>query len=215
MLLAFGILCALIERQKSGAGQVVDAAMVDGAAILMSMIYAFRAMGIWENERGSNLLDSGAPFYDVYECKDGKFISLGAIEPQFYSELITRLDLPIDDLPDQMDRSRWDELKESVAQVVSTKTRDEWRDQLEGSDICFAPVLDLDEVADHPHNAERGTFIRRYDVLQPAPAPRFSRTVPEVTRPPAHPGEHTEEALRKWGFSDERLGTLFDAGAIV
>jgi alpha-methylacyl-CoA racemase len=215
MLLAFGSLCALIERQKSGEGQVVDAAMVDGAAILMSMIYAFRAMGIWENVRGSNLLDSGAPFYDVYECKDGKFISLGAIEPQFYSELINRLDLPKNDLPDQMDRSRWEEMKELVAQVISTKTREEWREQLEGSDICFAPVLDMDEVADHPHNAERKTFIRISGVLQPAPAPRFNRTDPEISRPPAHPGEHTEEALRKWGFSEDRLKSLFDMGAIV
>lgn len=215
MLLAFGILCALLEREKSGRGQVVDAAMVDGAAILMSMFYGFRAMGIWEDERGTNLLDSGAPFYDVYECKDGKFVSLGALEPQFYAKLFDLLQMSLDDLPDQMDRSQWSEMKETVAQAVRTKTRSEWQDLLEGSDTCFAPVLNMDEAAEHPHNIARETFIEIEGVRQPAPAPRFSRTIPEISRPPAHPGQHTDEALREWGFSEEKIQSLRQAEAIV
>jgi alpha-methylacyl-CoA racemase len=215
MLLAFGILCALLEREKSGRGQVIDAAMVDGAAILMTMFYGFRAMGIWEDERGTNLLDGGAPFYDVYECKDGKFISLGALEPQFYAKLFELLGISREDLPDQMDRSQWPGIKEMVAQTVRTKTRKEWQDLLEGSDACFAPVLNMDEVAEHPHNVERKTFIEIDGVRQPAPAPRFSRTIAEVSRPPAHPGQNTDEALRKWGFSEEKIQSLRIAEAIV
>ncbi|MBA7649834.1 Acetyl-CoA:oxalate CoA-transferase [subsurface metagenome] len=215
MLLAFGILCALLEREKSGRGQVIDAAMVDGAAILMTMFYGFRAMGIWEDERGTNLLDGGAPFYDVYECKDGKFISLGALEPQFYAKLFELLGISREDLPDQMDRSQWPGIKEMVAQTVRTKTRKEWQDLLEGSDACFAPVLNMDEVAEHSHNVERKTFIEIDGVRQPAPAPRFSRTITEISRPPAHPGQHTDEALRKWGFSEEKIQSLHKAEAIV
>lgn len=215
MLLAFGILCALLEREKSGRGQVIDAAMVDGAAILMTMFYGFRAMGIWEDERGTNLLDGGAPFYDVYECKDGKFISLGALEPQFYAKLFELLGISREDLPDQMDRSQWPKVKELVAEAVKTKTRHEWQDLLEGSDACFAPVLNMDEVAEHPHNVERKTFIEIDGVRQPAPAPRFSRTITEISRPPAHPGQHTDEALIKWGFSEEKIQSLRIAEAIV
>jgi alpha-methylacyl-CoA racemase len=215
MLLAFGIVSALLEREKSGLGQVIDAAMVDGAAVLMTMIHGFRAMGLWEDERGTNLLDGGAPFYDVYECKDGKYISLGAIEPQFFSELIDKLGLSKEILPNQMDRDQWPEAKKLVAKTVRTRTRDEWNDHLQGSDICFAPVLDMDEAAANPHNVERNTFIEIGGVRQPAPAPRFSRTIAEISRPPAHPGENTEEALRQWGFSEERIKALYQAGAIV
>lgn len=215
MLLAFGILCALLEREKSGRGQVVDAAMVDGAAILMTMFYGFRAMGIWEDERGTNLLDGGAPFYDAYECKDGKFISLGALEPQFYSELYDLLGMANEDLPEQMDRNQWPKMKELVAEAVRAKTRHEWQEILEGSDTCFAPVLNMDEAAEHPHNVERKTFIEIDGVRQPAPAPRFSRTIPEVSRPPVHPGQNTDEALRKWGFAEEKIHSLHQAEAIV
>ena len=215
MLLAFGIVCALLEREQSGQGQVVDAAMVDGAALLMTMIHGFRAMGIWDDTRGTNLLDGGAPFYDVYECKDGKFISLGAIEPQFFATLIDQLGLEKDDIPHQMDRSQWPAIKEMVAERIRSKTRDEWNEVLSGSDICFAPVLDMDEAADHPHNVERKTFIEIDGVRQPAPAPRFSRTFPEIARPPVHPGENTEEALQYWGFSDDEITTLRQVGAIV
>jgi alpha-methylacyl-CoA racemase len=215
MLLAFGILCALLEREKSGRGQVVDAAMVDGTAILMTMFYGFRAMGIWEDERGTNLLDSGAPFYDVYECKDGKYISFGALEPQFYAQLFDLLQIPLEDLPDQMDRGQWPEIKETVARTVRTKTRSEWQDILEGSDTCFAPVLNMDEAADHPHNIARNTFVELEGVRQPAPAPRFSRTIPEISRPPAHPGQHTDEGLLEWGFTKEVIQSLRQAEAIV
>ena len=215
MLLAFGVLCALLEREKSGRGQVVDAAMVDGAAILMAMFYGFRAMGIWEDERGTNLLDGGAPFYDAYECKDGKFISLGALEPQFYSELYDLLGMVKEDLPEQMDRGQWPIMKERLAEAVRAKTRYEWQEILEGSDACFAPVLNMDEAAEHPHNVERKTFIEIDGVRQPAPAPRFSRTIPEVSRPPAHPGQNTDEALRAWGFSDEKIQSLRLAKAVL
>lgn len=215
MMLAFGTVSALLEREKSGQGQVIDAAMVDGAAILMTMIHGFRAMGLWEDKRGTNLLDGGAPFYDVYECKDGKFISLGAIEPQFFSQLIDQLGLSKENLPHQMDRDQWPEIKKLVAESIRTRTRDEWNNRLAGSDICFAPVLDLDEAALHPHNVERSTFIEVGGVRQPAPAPRFSRTVPEIIRPPAHPGENTVEALGNWGFSEDRIKALLQAGAIV
>ncbi len=215
MLLAFGILCALLEREKSDRGQVVDAAMVDGAAILMTMFHGFRAMGIWEDERGTNFLDGGAPFYDVYECKDGEFISLGALEPQFYAKLFDLLGISREDLPDQMDRSQWPGIKELVAHTVLTKTRKEWQDLLEGSDACFAPVLNMDEAAEHPHNVERKTFIEIDGVRQPAPAPRFSRTIPEVSRPPPNPGQNTDEALRKWGFTEEKIQSLRKVDAIV
>jgi len=215
MLLAFGILCALLEREKSDRGQVVDAAMVDGAAILMAMIYGFRAMGIWEDERETNLLDGGAPFYDAYECKDGKFISLGALEPQFYSELFDLLGIAKEDVPEQMDRSQWPMMKEILAEAVRAKTRYEWQEILEGSDTCFAPVLNMDEAAEHPHNVERKTFIEIEGVRQPAPAPRFSRTTPHVSRPPAHPGQNTDEALRKWGFSEKKIQSLRKVEAIV
>lgn len=215
MLLAFGILCALLERERSGNGQVVDAAMVDGAALLMAMIHGFHAMGIWDDQRGTNLLDSGAPFYDVYECADGKFISLGAIEPQFFIELVDRLGLDDEMFTHQMDRDQWPVIKDLVAERVRTKTRDEWDTLLAGSDICYAPVLDFDEAAHHPHNLERNTFLEIAGVRQPAPAPRFSRTVPEISRPPAHPGENTEEALRAWGFSRDDIEDLRLVGAIV
>lgn len=181
----------------------------------MTMFYGFRAMGIWEDERGTNLLDGGAPFYDAYECKDGKFISLGALEPQFYSELYDLLGMANEDLPEQMDRNQWPKMKELVAEAVRAKTRHEWQEILEGSDTCFAPVLNMDEAAEHPHNVERKTFIEIDGVRQPAPAPRFSRTIPEVSRPPVHPGQNTDEALRKWGFAEEKIHSLHQAEAIV
>jgi len=216
MLLAFGIACALVEARSSGRGQVVDAAMVDGAAVLMTMFHAFRAMGLWEDRRGSNLLDTGAYFYEVYETADGKYISIGSLERQFYDTLLDKLGLAGDDsLPRQHDRSQWPAMKERFAEIFKTRTRDEWCELLEGTDACFAPVLSMAEAPGHPHNRARGTFVERNGVVQPAPAPRFSRTPPEIQRPPAFPGQHTDEILTDWGVATERIAELRAAGAIA
>ncbi len=214
LLLAFGVACALLERERSGEGQVIDAAMVDGAAVLTTMFYGLKAMGFWTTERGTNLLDTGAHFYDVYECADGEYVSIGSIEPQFYAELLRLSGLEGEDLPHQMDRGQWPALKERFAQVFRQKTRAEWCEIMEGSDVCFAPVLSLDEAHQHPHNRHRQTFVEVAGVTQPAPAPRFSRTEPEIARPPAHPGQHTDEALADWGFAADEIAKLREAGAI-
>jgi alpha-methylacyl-CoA racemase len=216
MFLAFGIVCALLEAQRSGEGQVVDAAMVDGAAVLTTMFHAFRAMGIWNDERGTNLLDTGAHFYDVYETSDAKYVSIGSIEPQFYAQLLELSGLGADDdLPHQMDRGQWPALKERVAAIFKTKTRDEWCEIMEHTDVCFAPVLGLGEAPQHPHNAQRKTFVEEHGVLQPAPAPRFSRTEATIQRPPAHAGQHTDEVLGQFGFDADRITALRKAGAIA
>lgn len=215
MLLAFGMVCALLEAQRSGEGQVVDAAMVDGAALLMAMFHGMRAMGFWSEERGTNLLDTGAHFYEVYETADAKFIAVGSIEPQFYVELLRLTGLAGDTgFAAQMNRSEWPVLKRRLAEVFRTKTRDEWCALMEGSDVCFAPVLSLTEAPRHPHLAERATFTEVAGVTQPAPAPRFSRTPGCVQGPPAHPGQHTDEALADWGFSDTEVAELRAAGAV-
>ncbi len=204
MFLAYGVVCALLEAQKSGKGQVVDTAMVDGAAVLMTMFWSFKSMGIFnENAPGTNLLDTGAHFYDVFECKDGRYVSLGSIEPQFYAELMELTGLKGDpDFARQMDQSMWPGLKERLREVFRGKTRDEWCAIMEATDVCFAPVLTMSEAAAHPHNAERRTFVEANGHMQPAPAPRFSRTVPQIGRASAHPGQHTEEVLREWGVPD-------------
>lgn len=216
MFLAFGIVCALLESKSSGQGQVVDAAMVDGAATLGGMFWGLKAMGLWNSERGTNLLDSGAPFYDVYECADGKFVSIGSIEPQFYAELL-RLsglgDQP--DLPRQMDRDQWPAMKERVAAVFKSKTRDEWDAVMEHSEVCYAPVLSMEEATKHPHNVERGTFVENAGVMQHAPAPRFSRTKPVIQRPPSHPGQHTREVLGEMGIDSDRIDSLLESAAIA
>ncbi len=216
MLLAFGIVCALVERQTSGTGQVVDAAMVDGSAVLMTMFHAFRAMGFWNDERGTNILDSGAWFYEVYETRDGKYVAVGAIEPQFCQQLLELTGLSDDpELPRQHDRTSWPAMKERLAEVFKTKTRDEWCEIMEGTDACFAPVLSMAEAPEHPHNRHRGTFVEVEGLVQPAPAPRFSRTPGAIQRPPAHPGQHTDEALADWGFDADRIAKLRERGAIA
>lgn len=213
MLLALGVCAALVETASSGQGQVVDAAMTDGSALLATMVHSFVAMGIW-GERGTNMLDTGAPFYDVYECADGEFVSLGSIEPQFYAELMRITGLGDEDLPRQMDRSQWPTLKARVAEVMKSKPRDEWVALMEGTDVCFAPVLSIAEAYEHPHNVERGTFVEVDGVRQPAPAPRFSRTPGAISSPPPHAGEHTEEVLSAWGFAADDLAALRASGAI-
>jgi alpha-methylacyl-CoA racemase len=216
MFLALGVVAALLEAQRSGEGQVVDTAMVDGSAVLMSMFWAMSAIGAFdESARGTNLLDTGAHFYDVYECSDGEYISVGSIEPQFYAELLRLTGLEGDDqFAKQMDRAEWPSLKERLAELFRTKSRPDWCEVMEMTDVCFAPVLTMSEAAAHPHNVERGTFIQVEGIDQPAPAPRFSRTVPEIERPPAHAGQHTRDVLADLGLSAERVQALVDAGAV-
>jgi alpha-methylacyl-CoA racemase len=214
LYLAFGVVAGLLEAQKSGKGQVVDTAMVDGAASLMTAIYGMHGAGFWTDERAGNALDTGAHYYDVYETSDGKYISIGSIESKFYDELLEKSGLKLEELPPQNDRNSWPKMKERVATLFKTKTRDEWCRIMEGSDICFAPVLSLTEAPNHPHNQHRQTFVAPDGVVQPAPAPRFSRTPGAIQRPPARPGEHTAEALRDWGFADAELQRLKDCGAI-
>lgn len=218
MLLAFGIVCGMLEAVRSGKGQVIDAAMVDGAALLAGMMHGLRAAGQW-GARGTNLLDSGAWFYEVYETSDGGCISLGPIDAKSCQELLHRSGLADDvdgggEIPEQSDRESWPAMKRRMARFIKTKTRDEWCALLEGTDACFAPVLDPDEAPMHPHNRARGTFTELAGVVQPAPAPRFSRTVPEIAGPPPAPGQHTVEALAGWGFTAGEIATLRVAGAI-
>jgi alpha-methylacyl-CoA racemase len=215
LYLALGVVAGILEAQKSGKGQVVDVAMVDGVASLMTAIYGMHGAGIWTNERGTNILDTGAHYYEVYETRDGKYISVGSIEPKFYQELLERSGLKNEELPRQNDRTSWPKMKERLKALFLTKTRDEWCKLMEGTDVCFAPVLSMDEAPQHPHNQLRGTFVVVDGVTQPAPAPRFSRTPSAIQRPPAKPGEHTEEALRDWGFSSAELEQLRNCGAIA
>lgn len=213
MLLAVGVLAALLEARSSGAGQVVDAAMVDGAALLSTMVYGFRASGLWEDGRSSNVLDGGAPFYDVYRTADGGFVSIGAIEPQFFSELIERLGLS--GLPDQYDRARWPELRARLARTFAGRELSHWQRVLEGTDACFAPVLSADDAAVHPHLAQRRTFVEVDGVRQPAPAPRFSRTRLAEPVSPAAAGRDTVAVLKAAGFSAEEIAGLRADGAIA
>jgi alpha-methylacyl-CoA racemase len=217
MFLAYGVVCALLEAQRSGAGQVIDAAMVDGSAVLMTMFWSFAQLGLFdEDARGTNLLDTGAHFYDVYRCADDEYISVGSIEPQFYAELLRLTGLEGDEqFAAQMDRSGWPALKDRIAELFATKTRDEWCALMEHTDVCFAPVLRMSEAAKHPHNVERSTFVELDGMVQPAPAPRYTRTVAEVARPPAHPGQHTRDVLADWGIGGERIDALLASGAVA
>jgi len=208
MLLAFGIACALIEAQRSGQGQVVDAAMIDGASLLTTMIWGMQAAQKWNDVRGTNVLDSGAPWYDTYETKDKRFVAIGAIEPKFYAELLNRLGLANAALPDQNDRAGWPALRARFAEVIATKTRDEWGRVFEGSDACVAPVLTFIEATRHPHFAARHSHVTVGAVTQPAPAPRFSRTPGAVRRAPPERGALGREALGEWGFADDEVERL-------
>lgn len=198
MFLLVGILAALWERERSGKGQVIDAAMVDGSSVLAQMMWAFRAMGMWTDVRGENMLDTGAPYYDTYTCSDGRHVAVGAIEPQFYAELIDKLGLADAGLPDQNDMSRWPELRGRLTEAFAAHDRDHWTKVFAGSDACCTPVLSFGEVEAEPHNTERDTFYREGDWLFPAPAPRFSRTPNAAPTPPGVPGADTEDVLRDW-----------------
>jgi alpha-methylacyl-CoA racemase len=220
LLLAFGMVCALLERERSGRGQVVDAAMLDGAVSMMAMFCGFRAMGMFDDATGSNLLGGAAHFYDTYETADGKFVSVASIEPEFYERLIERLGLDRDRYAPHgfrlgaMDHSKWAELKSELAEVFRSRTREEWCERLEGTDVCFAPVLGLSEAPSHPHNVARETFIAVDGLVQNAPAPRFSRSVPGRPEPPRPQGADTLAVLAEAGYDETSLAKLEEAGVI-
>jgi len=214
LYLAFGILAGVIKARETGEGQVIDCAMSDGAASLMAMFYGFKASGAWTESRRSNLLDGGAHFYDTYQCSDGKWVSIGSIEPQFYALLLEKTGISDPAFKAQMDRGAWPDLKAKLAAVIATKTRDEWSALMEATDVCFAPVLDLDEAPRHAHNVARQTFVEVAGVTQPAPAPRFSKAPGAIQGPPPAIGAHDQEALRDWGFSESDLAALKANGAI-
>jgi len=214
LMLAFGIVCGILEARQSGKGQIIDAAMTDGSAVLMAMIYGLKAAGRWTNSKGTNLLDGGAHFYDTYQCADGRWVAIGSIEPQFYKLLLEKTSITDMDFRSQMDQSKWPQLKAKLAEVIKTKTRDQWCALMEGTDVCFAPVLDMDEAPLHPHNRERQTFVEIDGVIQPAPAPRFSRTQPEIQSSSSIVGENTKEVLIEWGLSAGEIARLEASGAI-
>ncbi len=208
LYLAFGLLAAVLHARAGGPGQVVDCAMTDGAASLMSMFYGFKAAGMWNAEREANLLDGGAHFYGVFECSDGKWVAVGAIEPQFYGLLLEKLGIDDPEFRRQMDRAAWPALRARLAQVIATRTRDEWCGLLEGTDACFAPVLDMDEAPAHPHNQARQTFVQLAGVTQPAPAPRFSATPGAIQGPPPAAGADGRAILAENGFTEDEIDRL-------
>ncbi len=214
MLLAFGLVCGMLEAQKSGKGQVVDAAMVDGAASLMAMFFSMGASGMFTDRRGTNMLDGGAHFYDSYETKDGKWICIGSIEPQFYALLVEKSGVDPKRFAPQMDSGRWGDLKAELTEVFKARTRDEWCRIMEGTDVCFAPVLSIFEAPEHPHNKARETFVTVDGVVQPAPSPRFSRTVPEISNAAPAPGADSAAVLADCGFSGEEIAALREGGVI-
>lgn len=214
MYLLTGILAALVERSSSGKGQVVDAAMTDGTASLLSPFYGLMAMNMWTTDRFSNRLDGGAYYYGSYECSDGKYISIGSLEPQFYALLLEKAEITDPEFNDQLDEEAWPAKREKLTQLFKAKTRQQWCDIMEGTDVCFAPVLNLAEAPDHPHNKARNTFVEVDGVVQPAPAPRFSRTQGEIQGPAAKAGEHSEEVLRDWGYTEEEIAELKAANAL-
>lgn len=216
MMLAFGVMCALHEAQRSGQGQVVDAAMTDGAALLSAMFHGLKAAGAWSGPRGGNLLDGGAHFYRTYECADGRFVAVGALEPAFHAELLRRLGVDDPDLLEhQMDAARWPAFAQRLAGVFRTRTRDEWCAVFAGSDACVAPVLDFDEAPRHPHHQAREAYIVVDGVVQPAPAPRFSRTPARAPRGPAANGAHSSAVLRGWGWDDESIASWQRDGLVA
>ena len=212
LYLAFGLVSAILEATHSGKGQVLDVAMVDGAASLMTSIYGSRSIGAWKDERQSNQTDGGAHYYGAYETKDGNFISIASIEPQFYAELLERLGLDEAAFTEQLDRKQWPDLKGKLEGLFKTRTRDEWCDLLEGTDVCFAPVLSMAEAPEHPHMKARGAFVDVGGVIQPAPAPRFSRTAAEIKCPPPQSGADTAAALKDWGIPEKDVSELIAKG---
>ena len=214
LMLALGMLAALVERGSSGRGQIIDAAMVEGSALLATAFFGFLQSDAWSPERGTNIVDSGAPFYDAYETADGRYLSVAAMEPHFYANLLALLQIDPHSLPDQYDRARWPEMKPVFAEAVAKRSLADWLARAEGVDACVAAVVGVEEIADDGHLMARESFVRRDGVLQPAPTPRFSRTPAELTHPPPLPGEHTREALADWAFDGARIAELLSSGAI-
>jgi alpha-methylacyl-CoA racemase len=215
MFLAFGVLSAVFEAQRSGLGQVIDVSMVEGSAALMHMMYAMKAQGQWSDSRGTNLLDGGAHFYDTYETADGKYVSIGALEPEFYRLLVTMTGVDAQEFSTHMKPQHWPALREKLAAVIKQKTREEWGELMEGTDACFAPVLSMAEAPQHPHNRERGSFIEVAGVSQPAPTPRFNRTTPQAPRAPTPAGSDTDAVLRAAGYSESQIHSLRERGALT
>ena len=214
LYLAFGLLAGILHARQTGKGQVVDAAMLDGTLSLLSIFFGNIAAGSWLNQRHVNIIDGGSHFYNVYQCADDKWISLAAIEPQFYALLLEKADIDDPEFKEQLDQSRWPQLRDKLAAIIRGKTRDEWRSILENTDACFAPVLDFDEAPQHPHNQARGMFTELDGVVQPAPAPQFSATPGAVQSAPATAGQHNDEALSDWGFSQDEIEKLKKSGAV-
>jgi alpha-methylacyl-CoA racemase len=208
------MLAALIHARAAGQGQVVDAAMTDGAASLMAMFYGLKAAGLWTDQRRANLLDGGAHMYDTYHCSDGEWVAIGSLEPKFYALLLEKAGLSDLAFANQMDRASWPELKSKLASVIASRSRDEWCALMEGTDVCFAPVLKLEETPRHPHNLARETFVTIESVVQPAPSPRFSATPGKVQGPPPRIGADDETALSDWGFSTTEIDGLKVSGAL-
>ena len=215
MLLAFGMVSGILRARESGQGQVVDAAMVDGAAILCAPFFGQLASGQLREGRGQGIVNGGTHFYDAFECSDGEYVSIASIEPQFYAELCEHLELPEEDFGEQMSPSLWPKQREKIAAIFRTRTRAEWTERLQQTDICFGPVLRMSEALDHPQNVARDTFVEVGGIRQPAPAPRFSGTPAEISRPPAQPGEHPDEILADWGVAQEEIAALTDAKAVA
>jgi len=213
MLLAYGLVCGMLEASRSGKGQVIDAAMVDGAASLMAMFFSMAGHG-FKDRRGSNMLDGGAHFYNTYETRDGKYVCVGAIEPQFYAELVEKSGIDPGRFAPQMDDSQWDGFKDELTEVFKARTRDEWCEIMEGSDVCFAPVLSILEAPEHPHNRHRGTFVEVDGVVQPAPSPRFSRTRAEISHGARMPGEDSREVLAGIGLDEAEIDALAASGVV-
>jgi alpha-methylacyl-CoA racemase len=214
LMLAYGVVCALLSAARTGVGQVVDASIVDGSAALSVMLYGLLAQGRWSQTPGANFVDTGSPYYEVYETSDRRYVAVGAIEPRFYAELLEKLGLEPEDEATQNDRSRWPASKAKFAKIFATRTRDEWTARFEGTDACVTPVLTMAEAASHPHNRAREVFVEAGGIVQPAPAPRFSRTTPELERLPPAPGQHTDEVLRDFGLAEVDIVALREKGIV-
>ena len=215
MFLAFGMVCALLEARQSGMGQVIDSSMVEGTAVLTTLFYAMHQAGTWNDERGTNGVDGASHFYNTYETQDGKWIAVGAMESQFYATLVSKIGADPELFKEQNQPDKWPQLKAELARIFKSRTREQWQALLEGGDACFSPVLSLAEAPAHPHNRARGAFIEVEGTVQPAPAPRFSRTRPEVKHGPRPPGTDTVEVLQAWDFSRDEIRALESTGAVV
>lgn len=216
LMLAFGMVCAVLEARRSGAGQVIDASMVDGVASLTTLVYAMAAQGRWTMDApGSNFCDGGSPYYNSYETSDGRYLAVAATEGQFYAILVDGLGLDLAALPDRDDPANWPPLKKVFADVFRTRTLKDWTEVFDGTDACVTPVLSFGEAREHPHNVVRGTFVEAFGVVQPAPAPRLSRTPAAIAGPPPRPGAHSQEILEDWGVPVDRIEALFGSGAVV